>query len=189
MHRYVYAFLMLAAGCCAQTAAPAPQNTVAVSFSTAVLQTSEAQRDLGELQKKFAPREAHLKALNGEVDAQKKELDATGSKLSDVEKNARVQAIEAKEKQLQREVEDYQNDSQTESRQVFQAVAAKLYAFLQEYAQQHGYTFVIERGSAENPVLWYAAENADITAPLVQAYNAKSGIAQPPAKPSPPQKN
>ncbi len=190
MHRYLCIFFMIAASCCAQTTTPASQNTAAVSFSAAVLQTSEAQKSLSDLQKKFASREAHLKALSSEVDSLKKELDTTGSKLSDAEKSMRVQSIEMKEKQLRREVEDYQNDSQTESRQDFQAVAAKLYAFLQEYAPQHGYTFVIERGSAENPVLWYAAENADITTPLVQAYNLKSSMTPPLAKPnSSPQKN
>jgi hypothetical protein len=40
----------------------------------------------------------------------------------------------------------------------------------------HGYTFVIERGSIENPVVWYVANTADITTTIVQAYNAMSGI-------------
>jgi Skp family chaperone for outer membrane proteins len=155
------------------------QHAVTISFNAVVLQTNEAQRHMNDLQKKFAPRQAHMKALNDEVEGLKKQLSATGDKLEDAERNARMQSIESKEKQLQREMEDYKNDSQTEAQQAFQAVAQKVYAFLQEYAQKQGYRFVIERGAAENPVVWYAAENADITTAIVQAYNAKSGVAAP----------
>ncbi|HEX3436304.1 MAG TPA: OmpH family outer membrane protein [Pseudacidobacterium sp.] len=104
--------------------------------------------------------------------------------LRQAERESREQALESKEKQLQRDSEDYQNDSQSESQEVFRSVAAKVYAFLHDYAQQHGYTFV-ERGSKDNPIIWYAANSVDTTTAIVQAYNAKSGIAAP-AKPTAP---
>jgi outer membrane protein len=64
--------------------------------------------------------------------------------------------------------------------------AQKLYAFLQTYAQQHGYSAVIERGSDAAPVVWYAAGNLDITDQLVKAYNAQASTASSgsPAKPA-----
>jgi outer membrane protein len=176
----------VAGSACGQTqASPAGalQNSVTISFSAAVLQTNEAQKSMADLQRKFAPRQARIKAVNDEIDGLKKQLSATGDKLAEAERDARVQAIENKEKQLQREMEDYKNDSQTEAQQAFQAVAQKVYAFLQEYAQKRDYRFVIERGAAENPVVWYAAESADITAAVVQAYNTKSGVAAPAAIP------
>jgi outer membrane protein len=49
-----------------------------------------------------------------------------------------VQTLDARNKQLQREAEDYRNDSQTESQEAFQTVAQKVYPFLQEYAKRHG---------------------------------------------------
>ena len=87
----------------------------------------------------------------------------------------REQALENKEKQLQRQAEDFRNDSQSESQEVFQRVAQKVYAFLQAYSQQHGYSAVIERGSDAAPVVWYTASNMDITEQLVKAYDAQSG--------------
>ena len=70
--------------------------------------------------------------------------------------------------------------------QVFQTVAQKLYAFLQAYAQQHGHSAVIGRGSDAAPVVWYAAGNLDITDQLVKAYNAQASAASlgSPAKPA-----
>jgi outer membrane protein len=154
---------------------PKTQNIVAVSFNAAVLQTAEAQKEMAALQTKFAPRQAQLKALNDEVEALRKPISNTSDKLTDTEMATREQALENKEKQLQRQAEDFRNDSQSESQEVFQRVAQKVYAFLQAYSQQHGYSAVIERGSDAAPVVWYAANNVDITEQLVRAYNAQSG--------------
>jgi outer membrane protein len=150
-----------------------PQNIVTLSFNAAVLQTSEAQKSLSNLQTRFAPRQQQLKALNDDVESLRKQLANTSSNLSDSERVTRAQSLETKEKQLQRAAEDFKSDSQSESEQVFQRVAQKVYAFLQTFSQQHGYSAVIERGSDANPVVWYASTNIDITDELIKAYNAQ----------------
>jgi Skp family chaperone for outer membrane proteins len=164
----------------AQISSPPPVHAIAaITFGEAVMQTNEAQREFSQLQAKFAPRETHLKTLNNELDSMRKELNALGDKLSEDEKATRLKTIENKDKQLQREADDYRNDFQTESQESFRKVAQKVYAFLQDYSQQHGYTFVLERGSAENPIVWYVARTSDITDAVAQAYNVKSGIPAP----------
>jgi len=175
--------LGLAVGCTgllrSQVPAPAPVTTgvVTVSFNAAVLQT--AQRELAALQTKYAPRQAQLKALSDEIAELQKQLEATADKLSDAERASREQALNAKGKQFQRQSDDFKSDSQSDSQQVFQTVAQKVFAFLQTYAQQHGYSVVIERGSDAAPVVWYAAGNLDITEALVTAFNAQSGMTVP----------
>jgi outer membrane protein len=152
---------------------------VTIIFSAVVLQTNEAQVEVNRLQSQFAARENHLRELNNEIEAQKKEVTAASDKLSDQERAKRVKAIEDKDKQLQRDTEDLRNDSQSESVRVYQSIAQKVYAFLQEFAEKHGYSYVLERGTPENPVVWFALKSNDITDAVVQAYNAKSGIAAP----------
>jgi outer membrane protein len=154
--------------------APATQNIVTVSFNAAVLQTAEAQKEFAALKAKWAPRQTQLQTLSDEVEALRKQIANTGDKPNDAEKETREQSLDRKEKQLQRQAEDFRNDSQSESQQAFQIVAQKVYAFLQTYAQQHGYSAVIERGSDSAPVVWYSAGNMDITDQLVKAYNAQS---------------
>jgi outer membrane protein len=156
---------------------PAAQHIVTVSFNSAVLETAEAQRELGALQARLAPRQAQLQSLNNEIEALRKQVTGGGDKLSDTERATRERSLETKEKELQRQAEDFRNDSQNESQQVFQKVAQKVYAFLQTYSQQHGYSAVIERGSDAAPVVWYAAGNLDITDELIKAYNARSPAA------------
>jgi outer membrane protein len=166
--------------------APATAASVTVSFNAAVLQTTEAQKELGALQTKYAQRQAQIKSLNDEVAELQKQLQATSDKLSDAERASREQALSIKEKQLQRDSEDFKADSQTDSQQVFQKVAQKMYTFLQTYAQQHSYSMVIDRGSNDAPVIWYVAGNLDITDALVKAYNAQSCAAK--TAPASPQK-
>jgi outer membrane protein len=167
----------------AQAQAPAtPSATpgvVTVSFNAAVLQSAEAQKQLAALQTKYGPREAQLKALNDQIVDLQKQLQASADKLSDAEQANREQAIATKQKQLQRDSDDFKTDSQSDSQQVFQVVAQKMYAFLQNYSQQHGYVVVVERGSDAQPVVWYSAANIDITEELVKAYNAQSGVTAP----------
>jgi outer membrane protein len=149
------------------------EHIVTLSFNAAVLQTAEAQKSLNALQTKFAPKQKQLQTLNDEVEGLRKQLADTNTNLTDAERTLRARSLETKEKDLQRQAEDFKSDSQSESEQVFQRVAQKVYAFLQTYSQQHGYSAVIERGSDANPVVWYAANNLDITDDLIKAYNAQ----------------
>jgi outer membrane protein len=157
----------------------AQANLAVVSFNALVLQTNEAQRDLGALQAKFAPRQAQLEALSNEIEAERKQLSAAGDKLNDQERESRTQALSAKERQLERGADDFRSDSQSAAQEAFQRVAQKVYAFLQDYARQHGYMAIIDRGTDTAPIVWYAAENVDITAELLKAYNVKSGVPGP----------
>lgn len=150
-----------------------------VSFTDAVMQTNEAQRDFGELQSKFAPRQAKIDSLSKEVDNLRKVLSDSQEKLSDTERNSRIQTLSEKEKQLQREEEDYRNDSQSEGQTAFQLIAKKVFDFLQEYARQRGYSVVIERGSDTSPIVWYTGQDIDITTGLISAYNTKSEVPPP----------
>jgi outer membrane protein len=155
------------------------QNIVTVSFNAAVLRTAEAQKSLSALEARYAPKQKQLQALNDVVEGLRKQLADTSSNLSDAERATRAQSLESKEKELQREAEDFKSDSQSESEQIFQRVATKVYAFLQTFSQEHGYTAVIERGSDAYPVVWYAAGNMDITDELIKAYNAQAEGASP----------
>jgi outer membrane protein len=165
----------------AGSAQQAPQNIVTVSFNEVVLQTAEAQKELNALQAKFAPRQSQLQALNGEIEALRKQLSSTADKLSETERSSLERSLDSKEKQFQRQADDLRNDSQTESQQAFQRVAQKVYSLLQTYSQQHGYSVVVERGSDAAPVVWYAAANVDITDELINVYNAQSANPAPSA--------
>lgn len=161
--------------------APAgPAKIAVIAFQPGVMQTNEGQRSLAEVQRKYEPTQVKLKGLSDEVDSLKKQLQTGGDKLSDTERASRLKTIDTKEKQLQRDAEDAQASYQSDLNDVYSKLAAKVYESLQAYAQQSGYTLVVDISGQQSPVVW-AAPGTDITAAVIQAYNVKSGVAAPPA--------
>jgi outer membrane protein len=168
-------FFVAAASSFAQ--APTPMSApvcVTVAFNAAVLQTAEAQHIFRELQAKFAPRQTHLQQLNAEIESLKKQINDNAASLGEAEKSTKLHTLDTEERQLQREADDFKGDTDSASQQAFQSVAQKVYVFLQDYAKQHGYTLVIDRGSEAAPVVWYAATKVDITDELTKAYDLKA---------------
>jgi outer membrane protein len=164
--------------------APAgPAKIAVIAFQVAVAQTNEGQRNFADLQKKYAPKEAHLKALAEEIDTLTKQLQAQGDKLSDVERASRAKTIDEKKKLAQRDAEDAQNDYQAEMQELYNGLASKVYDVLAGYAQQQGFTLVLDVAQQQNPVL-YANESTNITKQIIDAYNMKSGVPAPPAQPA-----
>lgn len=165
-------------------AAPAgPARIAVVAFQVAVAQTNEGQRNFADLQKKYDPKRQQLKALSDEIDNLTKQLQTQGDKLSDTEKASRAKIIDDKKKQLQRDAEDDQNDFQQEMQEMYNTLASKVYDVLSSYAQQHGYTLVLDIAQQQSPVL-YATDSTNITKAVIEAYNVKSGVPAPPAQPA-----
>jgi outer membrane protein len=162
-------------------AAPAgPAKIAVIAFQVAVAQTNEGQRSFADLQRKYQPKQAQLKALNDEIDSLTKQLQAQGDKLSDAERAARAKTIDDKKKQLDRSAEDAQNDMQGEMQELYGSLASKVYDVLNDYVKQHGYTLVLDFSQQQNPVL-YAADSTNITKAIIDAYNVKSGVPAPTA--------
>ncbi len=164
----------------APTAPSGPTKIAIVAFQAAVAQTNEGQRNFADLQKKYDPKRQQLKGLSDEIDSLKKQLQAQGDKLSDAERATRAKTVDDKEKQLQRSAEDAQNDMNQEMQELYNNLASKVYDVMATYAQQQGYTLVLDIGQQQSPVL-YATPTIDISKALVEAYNVKSGVPAPAA--------
>lgn len=164
----------------AATAPAGPAKIAVVAFQVAVAQTNEGQRNFADLQKKYEPKRQQLKTLNDDIESLTKQLQAQGATLSEADRASRAKTIDDKKKQLQREAEDAQNDMQQEMQDLYNGLASKVYDVLATYAQQHGYTLVLDVAQQQTPVL-YATESTNITKAVIEAYNAKSGVPAPPA--------
>lgn len=167
----------------------AGSNKIAViQFQLAVTQTNEFQRNYADLQKKWDPKRQELQSLNTQIENMTKELQTQGSTLSQAQQQSRAQAIQDKKRQAQRLQEDDQSDYQSDMQEMINDMAQKVGAELQAYAQQHGYTVVLDASQSQQqaPQVLYWSPATDITKAVVDAYNAKSGIpAPPPAAPAP----
>jgi outer membrane protein len=180
--KYAAACLLGSAAITLTAAAQEAPKIVMINFNAAVLSTNEAKQALAGVQSKLTPRQTALKTLNTEVETLGKDLQAKGNTLPEAERAKRERVLAEKQRLLQRDAQDLKSDLQTESQQVYQQVAQKLYAFLQNYGAQHSYSMIVERGSDAAPVVWYTAPQIDITADVVNTYNAAPPQAAPAAQ-------
>jgi Skp family chaperone for outer membrane proteins len=167
----------------AVTAAVGPAKIAVVSFQAAVSQTNEFQRAYVDLQKKWEPKQQQLKTLSEDIDRLTKELQTQGDKLSEAERATRVKTLDEKKKQFERQRQDAQDDLGQEMQELFSSTASKVYDVLSSYAEKNGYTLVLDFSNQTTPVLFYVPMT-DITKPVIEAYNAKSGVPPLPAQPA-----
>jgi outer membrane protein len=156
-----------------------PTKIAVIAFQVAVAQTNEGQRNFADLEKKYDPKRQQLKTLSDEVDNLTKQLQAQANTLSDAERASRAKTIDDKKKQLQRDAEDDQNDFNGEMQELYNTLASKVGDVMIAYAEEHGYTLVLDIAQQQSPVL-YATDSTNITKAVIDAYNVKSGVPAPP---------
>jgi outer membrane protein len=163
----------------AAAAAPAgPAKIAIIDIQKAIVATNEGRRDLESLQKKFEPKQTELQNLNKEVTDMQNQLKTQGDKLNDDARNNLAKSIESKQKSLQRNFEDAQAEFQGQQNEVVNRIGQKLMETLDKYAKANAYTLVLDVSTPQSPVLW-ANPSTDVTAAVVDQYNAQSGVAAP----------
>ena len=165
-----------------------PAKVAIIAFEQVVVATNEGQRAVADIQKKYEPQRTKIETEGNEVNSLRQQLQALPASTPDAERASRERTLDTKEKQLQRDGEDAQNAYQGELQEAYGKVAQKVGASAVKYAQDNGFTLLLNEGggqNAPNPVLWFA-QTTDISQAVVNAYNTSSGIAPPPpAAPTP----
>jgi outer membrane protein len=166
------------------TATPATESKVGiVSIQDAIANTNEGKKELDALQQKYSPRQAALQAQNDEVENLKKQLQAQGDKLSEEERANRVRVASEKQKALQRNYEDFQNEVQQAEQEILNRLGKKMLTVLEKYAKDNGYSVVMDVSNPQTPVL-FANPASNMTKGLIDAYNAGFPATAPAAKPA-----
>ena len=152
-----------------------------IDVQQVIVATNEGQRDFEQLQKKFDPKRNELQGLSKEVDTLKSQLNTQGDKMNDEAKAKLVKDIEAKQKTLQRQAEDAQNEFQQEQNTIAQRILQKLGPVIDKYAKENGFGLLIDSSKQwpEGSVLW-ANQSVDISKAVVDQYNTVSGVPAPP---------
>jgi outer membrane protein len=163
-----------------------------INIEQAIFASNEGQRDFQELSKKFEPKQNELKGKADEIDSLKKQLNAQQDKLNEESRDKLVKQIETKQKSFDRSTQDAQEDFQNQQGEIGNRILTKMAPLIVKYAGDNGYGMILDTSQQwpRGPVIWYGPA-VDITQPVVEAYNAQSGVAAPaagttPAKPSRP---
>jgi outer membrane protein len=184
----------------AQTAAPAapaasqsvepqaiPAKIAIIAFEQVVFATNEGQKTVADVQKKYDPKKAALDQLASQIDALRKQEQALPATTSDADRAKLLRDIDAKEKQAQLDANSAQESYSSDLNEAMGKVAQKVGAAAVKYAQDHGFTMVVNSGvqNGQSQFLWWQPAT-DISQAVVNSYNTSSGVAAPaPSGPAP----
>lgn len=164
-----------------------------INIQGAIVSTKDGQKAAAELNAKTAPKKKELEQKQNEINGLQDQLNKGSNTLSETAKNDLYKNIEAKKKNLQREVEDAQADLEADQNKLLQSLGQKILAVIEKYARDNSITMVVDVSSPQTPVL-YASPSIDITKEIIELYdkNAASGASapatttsKPPAIPAP----
>jgi outer membrane protein len=153
-----------------------------INIEQAIFASNEGRRDFESLSKKFEPKQNELKGLADEIDSLKKQLNAQQDKLNEESRDKLVKQIEVKQKSFDRATQDAQEDFQSQQGEIGNKILTKMAPLLQKYVTDNGYGLLLDTSQPwpRGPVI-VAGPAMDITQPIVEAYNAQSGVAAPAA--------
>ena len=151
--------------------AQAQQGKFAViNIQGAIISTKDGQKAAAELNAKTAPKKKELEQKQNDINSLQDQLNKGSNTLSETAKNDLYKNIEAKKKNLQREVEDAQADLEADQQKLLQQLGQKILAVIEKYSRDNGYTLVVDVSSPQTPVLW-ASPSIDITKEIIELYD------------------
>jgi len=168
-----------------------------INFNQAIVATKDGQKAAGELQVKFEPKKKELEELQQQIAGMQAKIRSGGNTLSEESKQKIARDIDEKTKQYNRKTEDAQAELEQEQQKIFNELGGKMYVVISKYAQDHGYSLILDVSSQQVPVLFFA-NNLDITRDIIDMYDKNSGTtaaapaslpapaARPPATSAPP---
>jgi len=172
-----------AAAAAASTAKATGTKVGTINIEQAIFASNEGRREFETLSKKFEPKQNELKVMADEVDSLQKQLSAQQDKLNDESRDKLVKQIETKKKSFDRATQDAQEDYQNQQGEIGNKILTKMAPLIVKYASDNGYGMILDTSQQwpRGPVIWYNQNTVDITQPVVEAYNAQSGVPAPPA--------
>ena len=149
-----------------------------INIREAIGQSAEGKKASADINSRFQPRGQDMQRQQEDIKAIQDQLQKQGTTLSDEEQARLRRDLDEKQKIFQRASEDLNADYQRETQDVLQRLGGKMLRVISEYAQQNGFTLVID--NAQIPV-YYAAKELDITAEVVKRYDAANPVEAAPA--------
>jgi outer membrane protein len=152
----------------------------AINIEGAIFGSNEGRREMETLSKKFEPKNTELKNQNDELEGLKKQLSTQESKLNEDAQATLKKQIETKQKLFDRAVQDAQEEFGTQQQEIATKIFSKMAPMIVTYCRDNGFGLIIDTSKPwpQSPVL-LAGEGVDITKPVVDLYNAQSGVPAP----------
>lgn len=151
--------------------AQTPSKVGVINLQQAIVQTQEGQAALAKLQRDHVePRTKELEARQKDITDLRDKLTRGAATMSATAQQDLQSSIDAKTKQFNRAVEDYEFDTQEEQRKVLQDLSAKMQTVVADYVAANNFSLILD--TASQGLVW-RHDSVDITAAIIDAYNKK----------------
>ena len=173
MTRQVIGFCALALG--VATFGYAQQVKIAtINIQGALVSTKDGQKAGAELESKAAPKRKSVEARQNEINSLKDQLQKGQNTLSEAAKNDLYRTIDQKTKTLNRDMQDIQDELDQDQQKILNELGQKMIAVIGKYAQEKGYTMVLDVSNPQTPIIW-ASNSIDITKDIIELYDKDNG--------------
>ncbi len=149
-----------------------------INLQEAISMTAEGKKAFGDLQKKYQPRQSDLQRQQQEIQALQDQMQKQQSTLSDEERVRLSRELEDKSKLFKRANEDATSDFNAESQDTLRRLGSKMVKLVNDYAQQNGYSIVLE---GEQLQVYFVNRDAIITEEIAKRYDAAYPVEGAPA--------
>ncbi len=149
---------------------PTPNKVGVIAIQTAIQGTKDGQAAAADLETRLGPRRKELEKQQNEIKDLQEKVQRGGNTLSASAKDDMQRQIDTKTKSFNRDVEDAQAEYEQESQKAINELGGKLVQVIERYAQQNGYSVILDVSNPNTPVL-YASTAVDITKEIIDLYD------------------
>lgn len=156
-----------------------------IHMQDAVMRTQEGQKLARELQEKYGPTQQRLETQQQEIANLRDQLSRGANTMSDEARRKLIREIESKERSMQRDGEDAQQEFNETRQKASSAMFQKMVAVINKHANANGFSIVFDISAPQSPVL-FALNEILITNDVITLYDQENPVADAPAAPPAP---
>ncbi len=162
--------LMVAASALAQ------QKLAVIDMQSALIQTNDGKKAVGELQTKYGPKDADFQKRQSDLQAKQAQYQKTMNTMSDAAKAAAERDIETMQRNLQRDSDDTRQDMDQDQQRVLNDLGGRMMQVVQKYAADNQISMVFDVSQQPNNLL-FASTGMDITRDIIALYDKSAPAA------------
>jgi outer membrane protein len=158
----------------------AQQKLAVIDMQSALVQTRDGQKAVGELRDKYSPKDAEFQKRANDLQAKQAQYQKTSNTLSDTAKASAEREIETMQRNLQRDSDDTRADMDQDQQRVLNDLGGKMMQIIQKYAADNQISMVFDVSQQPNNLL-FATTAIDITRDIIALYDKTAPASAAPA--------
>jgi outer membrane protein len=163
-----------------------PSKVGVIHIQSALVGTKDGQKAAQELEAKRAPKAKEFEKRQAEIRQLQDSMNRGGNAMAEAAKQTLARDIDQKTKAFNRDLEDWQAETEQEQNKILQNLGQKMMVVIDKYAKDNAFALIVDVSNPQTPVL-FASSAIDITKEIIDLYDknalSPTSATPPPAKP------